>query len=104
MANASWAAWKVNGTVNEPPDVLRFWLKTTCGEPSGAWSGMRSTVTWTRPFLASQGTDDNPPKATDAAPVKLLSSPMMATARPAALASTAEIPFAPTCPDVDTTP
>ena len=46
-----------------------FWLSTTCGALSGAWSGMRSTTTLTLPLLASHGTADTPLKVTDAAPV-----------------------------------
>ena len=71
----------MNGTVIEPPEALTFWLYTTCGAVSGAWSGIRSTVTFTLPLFASQGTDDRPLKVTDAAPVYPLESPMMATAR-----------------------
>src|SRR6185437_8793768 len=102
MANASWAAWKVSGTVIVPLATLTFWLETTCGELSGYWSGIRSTVTLTLPLLASQGTEARPVYVTDAAPVKPLESPMMATDRLAELSSAAEIAVLPTCPEVDT--
>ena len=60
MANASWAAWKVSGTVIEPLETLTFWFSTTCGALSGYWSGIRSTVTLTLPLLASHGTEARP--------------------------------------------
>ena len=102
MANASCEAWKVNGTVMEPLEVLMFWLSTTCGALSGYWSGIRSTTTLTLPLLVSQGTEENPLYVTDAAPVYPLSSPMMATDRFAELSSAAEIAVLPTWPDVET--
>src|SRR5262249_25589887 len=102
MPNASWEAWNVNGTVIEPLDVLMLWLNTTCGEPSGDWSGIRSTVTLTLPLPASQDTDESPVNVTDAAPVKPFSSPTMATARFAELSSVAAIAVVPTSPEVDT--
>src|ERR1017187_7406756 len=102
MANASCEAWKVNGTLMDPPDVLMVWFRTTCGELSGYWSGMRSTTTLTLPLLASQGTEPSPLNVTDAEPVKPLESPMMATALFCELSSVAEIAVEPTCPEVDT--
>src|SRR5579859_67638 len=102
MANASWAAWKVKFTVTEPLATLMFWLRTTCGELSGDWSGIRSTVTFTLPLLASHDdTDDSPLKVTDAAPVYPFSSPTMATARRWAESSAAETAVVPTSPEVD---
>jgi len=59
----------VNGTVIEPLEALTFWSYTVCGAPSGAWSGMRWTVTCTLPAFVSQGWDDSPLKVTEAAPV-----------------------------------
>ena len=59
----------MKGTLIEPPEVLMVWFTTTCGEVSGAWSGMRCTTTFTVPLPASQGTEPRPLKVTDAAPV-----------------------------------
>ena len=92
----------MNGTVIEPLEALTFWLETTCGELSGYWSGIRSTVTLTLPLLASQGTEARPLYVTDAAPVYPLASPMMATERLAELSSAAEIAVLPAWPEVET--
>ena len=90
------------GTVTEPLDVLSISLEITSGELSGDESGIRYTVTWTLPSLASHGTDDSPLKVTPAAPVYPFSSPMMATARRFELSSAAEIAVVPTSPEVET--
>src|SRR5689334_10705753 len=103
MANASCEAWNVTGTVMEPPETLMFWLRTTCGELSGYWSGMRSTTTLTLPLLASQDdTDESPLNVTVAEPVYPLLSPITATARLLALSTEAEMAVLPTWPDVST--
>ena len=92
----------MNDAMIDPLEVLMFWFRTTCGEPSGYWSGIRSRVTLTLPLFASQGTDPSPVNVTDAAPVNPLLSPMMATARFAVLSSAAEIAVDPTWPEVAT--
>src|SRR6476659_301681 len=102
MANASCVAWEVSGTTTDPLETVIVWLGTTCREASGAWSGIRSTTTLTRPLPASQACDDRPLKVTDAGPVKPLESPTMATARRAPLSMDAEIAVLPIWPDVDT--
>lgn len=80
----------------DPPAALIAWLRTCCGAASGAWSGIRSTVTLTAPPPESQASDPRPVNVTVAAPVYPELSPMMATTRLFALSAAALIAVLPT--------